>query len=913
MTSIADQLRPFIPRVQPDALRLKRLLVVTLFVIRELSTKRLANARHILQAAAPNVLEMIFAVYRDATEKWLTHLQFGGEDERGAFESMEQSLLPLRILRRLLVLGYQNPHRDLRVISVWNYIHPQLIDMTRLISSASGLRVELEAGPKSIVERHVIQIAKIHLKMAEDHRTSFALLPRSVELVQFYWDYVTNFSKNYGRRSNSPISMLFQNDRADDDTPPFPERVSLKGVLILRACVRMGFEPAKFFRTPTDQDRKDNKDAKDLIQNSLLTTDFTETVMRILVSRLFTLTPRDLRQWVDDPEEWEIEQAGEGGDWEYNFRTCCEKLFLDLLIQYKDNLVPRFNDLLESTSQQASTDIFYRDSMYAAIGIAAPILYDKMDFGNFLEQALVPDIQAKGEHASLIRRRIAIMLGQWLPCKDGLNRPMVYQIFQHLLDRRDPCNDKVVRVTAARHFPNVIEPFEFKAEGLTPFADVILERLLSLALEVDLPDIKVVLLNTVHDVIVKMEASINPFGPHILDLLPPLWGAAGDEYLIKENILAILTALVTSMGQLSQQYHQMMAPLIESAVEPNSQSQLYLGDEAMELWSAILDRTILPPPDHITGLFKNLIPMLNNASSMLLKALAVLETYLYLTPSDIIANAHLILGPFVGILAGHELELSNQMAGIIQILLRLADNMGGVSLVQQLTSSLLSTNVLRTLIAALYDAFQCHQTTGPNQHRPVLDCTNETDYFCVLARIAVINAGLFVAAYQAAVPHIQEPDMGWLLDEWCSHFDNTSNPVQRKLFCLALTSLLDTHQPWVLNKMQLLMTLWTSVITEMEEGPEEEELAGQGVPAKRDALVYDGDNMPPQANEGTIAPLARELMLVDPVHRLNMRDFVRQKLGSAVEQGGGMEAFRRAWVDDVDADVLQTFGELKVY
>lgn len=912
MTSIADQLRPFLSGAQPNPRRLKRLLVVILFIIRELSTKKLANARHILQAAAPALLEGVFALYREASEKWLTHLQFSGEDERGAFESMEQSLLPLRIIRRLLVFGFLHPHRDFPVISVWNYIHPQLADMTKLISSASDLKVELEAGPKAILERHLLQIAKIHLKLAEDHRTSFALLPRSVELVHFYWDFVTNFSKNYGRRSNPPISLLFKNDRADDDVPPFSERFSLKGVLILRACVRMGFEPAKFFRTPTEEDRKDNKNAKDLIQNSLLTVSFTETVMHILISRLFTLTPRDLRQWVDDPEEWEIEQAGEGGDWEYNFRTCCEKLFLDLLIQHKDYLVPRFTDLLQSTSQQAATDVFYRDSIYAAIGIAAPILHDKMDFGTFLEQSLVPDIQAKGEHANLIRRRIAIMLGQWLPCKDGLNRPMVYQMFQHLLDRGDPLNDKIVRVTAGRYFPNVIDPFEFSAEGFIPFADGILHRLLSMIMEVELPDIKVVLLNTVHDIILKMEAFINPFGPRILDLLPPLWDAADDEYLIKENIFAILTALVTSMGQLSQRYHQMMAPLIQSAVEPNSQIQLYLGDEAMELWSAILDQTTLPPPEHINGLFKNLIPMLHKASSTLLKALTILETYLYLIPSDIIANVHLIMAPFAGILAGHELELSNQMAGIIQILLRLADNMGGVSLVQQLTSSLISTNVLRTLLEALYDAYQCHQTTGPNQHRPVLKCTNETDYFCILARIAVINPGLFIAAFQAAAPPFPEPDMGWLLNEWFSHFDNTSNPVQRKLFCLALTSLLDTHQPWVLSKMQLLMTVWTSVITEMEEGSGED-VEGQGGPAKRDVLVYGEGNMPPQANDGTIAPLARELMLVDPVHRLNMRHFVREKLGSAVERGGGMEAFTGAWVEDVDGDVLQAFGELKVY
>ncbi len=106
---------------------------------------------------------------------------------------------------------------------------------------------------------------------------------------------------------------------------------------------------------------------------------------------------------------------------------------------------------------------------------------------------------------NILRRRIGIILGQWLPVKTGLNRPLVYQIFIHLLDQQDPLNDRVVRITAGRQFKNVVDPFEFDAEQFMPYAPEILGRLMALIEEVELSDTKLALLNTVSVVVVRME------------------------------------------------------------------------------------------------------------------------------------------------------------------------------------------------------------------------------------------------------------------------------------------------------------------------------------------------------------------------------------------------------------------------
>ncbi len=157
-----------------------------------------------------------------------------------------------------------------------------------------------------------------------------------------------------------------------------------------------------------------------------------------------------------------------------------------------------------------NTDILSKDSIYAAIGLAAPVLERNLDFdfGQFLNNTLVQEIQISKPGYNILRRRAAIVLGQWLPVKEGLNRPLVYQIFQYLLDKGDQLNDQVVRVTAGRQLKNVLDPFEFAAEPFMPYVPNILGSLMALIEEVELPDTKLALLNTISVVVTKMEQQV---------------------------------------------------------------------------------------------------------------------------------------------------------------------------------------------------------------------------------------------------------------------------------------------------------------------------------------------------------------------------------------------------------------------
>lgn len=151
-------------------------------------------------------------------------------------------------------------------------------------------------------------------------------------------------------------------------------------------------------------------------------------------------------------------------------------------------------------------DLLLKDSLYSAIGLAVASLEQHLDFNAFLESTLVTEVQIEDQGYNLLRRRIAIVLGQWVPVKPGeLNNNAIYQIFQHLLSREDRMNDFVVRITAGRQLRNVLDPYEFSPSEFMTYAPSILQNLMSLIQEAELSETKMGLLETVRVAVIKME------------------------------------------------------------------------------------------------------------------------------------------------------------------------------------------------------------------------------------------------------------------------------------------------------------------------------------------------------------------------------------------------------------------------
>lgn len=314
---------------------LHRILIILLQTIKELGSGKLLRTKANLEKIAPEILQVLGSVYVARVDTWQTFLKDGGDDEGGALDSIEQSLLALRVLRRLIMV-YEHPQRHSEIIEIWNIVGTHLDEMLSLTLTSSSMNAVVQ----SLVEKHLIQFAKLHLNMAQAHPVGFASLPNSTNLAHAYWGLIKQFGQSVG----------LQNVDIDEDETPILEKICLKGLLLLRACVKMVFNPAQILRYQQPDERQEKKRAMEFMRNGLLTEAFAREAMETLVTRYFVFRPKDLQDWEEEPDEWERREEGEGDVWEFSIRSCSEKLFLDLIIHYKESLVPPLLGVIQTAA-----------------------------------------------------------------------------------------------------------------------------------------------------------------------------------------------------------------------------------------------------------------------------------------------------------------------------------------------------------------------------------------------------------------------------------------------------------------------------------------------------------------------------------------------------------------------------------
>jgi hypothetical protein len=896
-----------------DDLRLRRGLLILLQVVKELSTARILSSQRHLRSVTPELVFVLNDIYDRKMNKWLEFLRGNGEDEGGAIDAMENSLLAFKNIRRLLIVGYEYPNHDQAVQEMWSKYQEHYGVFIEMISREPAI---LGSPAKELVEKHAIQYSKLHVQMAQTHPAAFSLLPNSLPLVRAYWGLVSSFGESYGSEKKDFSAKAMENDDGSKDYKPAMEKLCLKGLTLLRACMKMAFKPDQSFKYRSPEVKEEQQQAIAFLKSQLLTDDLVSQMASIIVTKFFVFRQLDLEAWEEAEDEWEIREEGGGDAWEFELRPCAEKLFMDLVLNFKHLLVQPLLGFFASVAGSDQSSVVTKDAVYTAMGLSAPVIYQSFDFDAFLVSTLVIDVQQPGHGYKVLRRRIAILLGQWIVVSiSETNRPLVYQIFQHLLKKEDETNDYVVRVTAARQFKAVVDDFSFQPEGFLPFAPDILGRVMALIQEVESTETRLAILDTIRSIAVRLEHHISPFADQIVSILPGLWEASGDEHLLKQAILTLLSTLIASMKDQSQRYNSLVLPLIQRAIEPGSEMQAYLLEEALDLWSAILAQTPSPASSDVLALAEFAFPLLEIGSENLRVVLNIIESYILLAPEAMLGDGVRLklLSYMTSLLpaakssrqqhnqAATKRELAGQVTTIVENMIRAAETLGGSNGVALIANDLHESDYSDRILESLHDAWSANETVGPDRKYPIDDDVVRTDYFTILGRIVLADPAVFMNMLST----IGNPTevWQWLGTEWFRHLDSMANLDRQKLSCLALTRFLELPPPMtplVLEKLQDFFAMWTTVINEMISGRDD-----------------GGDNLIWAKNEGNefegVEDVRKRLHAgSDPVHNLHTFEFVKQRLQALVQLVGGEEEFQKNWLVNVDKDVLEGFQNLGV-
>lgn len=878
-------------------------LLTVLRVVKELGSARLRKSQTALQSVTPELVYVLGEIYSEKSTAWSNVLTSGNSSAvEGEVElAMQNSLLALKNLARLVVLGYERPHTDSTVEGFWTMTQTQFGSFLNFVSGANKLPTAYD----NAVGKHLLQFAKLHINISEQHAASFAVLPNSLSLVHAYWDLVAKFAEVFDASDGIRQGSAGGSDSRTKVDGPLLERLALKGLLLLRACVRIAYQPLQTFKYRSPEVKEEQERARDVIKSDLLKSDLVVQIVNTIITHLFVFRKSDLDAWESDPEEWEQQEASESNAYEWEVRPCAEKLFLDLLTHFKDLLVPPLLSYFES-AQAPQADVATKEAVYTAMGLAAAQVHTRFDFDSVLSSTVASDVQQTGGLYKVLRRRIAILISKWAPVKlSPASRALVYQIFRHFLNPNDETNDIVVQITAARELRWIADDLEFSVDDFLPYTSDVLTQLVTLIETLDVDETKLALLESIRILVTRMEGQVSQFGDQIMTTLPGVWERSGnEEYMIKQAVIAIFAALVNSMGENSQRYMHLMVPLLSEAARPGSDLHVHLIDESLELWNAILMQSSIPISQDLINMAELLLPLLEYQQDTAREAIGAIESYILMAPAAMLEDRlrRPVLVALAGTLNSRSREQVRTGTACIEYMIRSAVELGGPSGVSVIIQDMVETGFMKGILENLHDAWEAHQTTGPNRKVSKLNTITEGDYLAILARLALAEPSLFTQMLTSFSDSIEQV-WGWLSAEWMSYTSNMDDVERLKLHHLGLTRLLELPSPMqemVLGKLQDYFDLWESAFAEFREGGADgtdTTLWGQG---EVEITEYD---TPKTITE-------RQAAAKDPVHTVHAFGFVRVRLQDLVQRVGGPQAFQQQWGVNLDEGVLQRFNDM---
>lgn len=432
------------------------------------------------------------------------------------------------------------------------------------------------------------------------------------------------------------------------------------------------------------------------------------------------------------------------------------------------------------------------------------------------------------------------------------------------------------------------------------------------------------LLETVRVAVTKLEDQIEPYASGIMSILPALWAESGEEHLMKQAILTMITAIINSLRHKGRGFHQPVYALITDAVRPDSEASVYLLEEALELWSALLAQTPSEdPPPELLAMVSSLLPLLELGSEHLRQCFEILESYIVLSPRTVLEPAVFLplltsQRSMLPLLNSSRARDASMSPHVLQTLLQTLsvpgyyDEQTRASVLEHILNQMIQTGYLSSLMSALHEAYIYHEDPRPNRRPPDIIGVGETSLFTLLSQLVLADSSAFLAALKTLPnPDTSADTLTWLLTEWFQQYDSTPDTLRRKTQLLAITSLLGIVPPpeHMLSSLQSIFTICTDTMTELAEGAAAE---------NRGDYLYSSSQpgeMLPNWPESDSAEDVRKRHMTnwDVVYVINTRDFVLQKFQTAMRSCGGQEAFVQQWITDrVDQEVVKGFASLEL-
>ncbi|KAL0375363.1 UNVERIFIED_CONTAM: hypothetical protein Sradi_3452000 [Sesamum radiatum] len=572
---------------------------------------------------------------------------------------------------------------------------------------------------------------------------------------------------------------------------------------------------------------------------SLLPSERVVLLCNILIRRYFVLTASDVEEWYQNPESFHHEQ--DSVLWSERLRPCAEALYIVLFENHSQLLGPVVVSILQeamnacpSSVSEISSQLLLKDAAYGAAAYVYYELSNYLSFKDWFNGALSIELTNDHPNMRIIHRKVALILGQWVSeIKDDTRRP-VYCALIKLLQEKDLC----VRLAASRSLFFHIEDANFSEYDFSDLLPICWDSCFKLVEEVQEFDSKVQVLNTISSLIARI-TEVTPYANKLVQFFEKAWQESSGESLLQIQLLTALKNFVVALGYQSPMCYNMLLPILQSVININSPDELL--EDSMQLWEATLSHAPSMVPQ-LLGYFPCLVEILEKSFDHLKVAASIIEGYIVLGGLEFLNMHAATLAKVLDLCFPGEVPqlISSSIQKLIIICLSGGDDHDPSKTAVKTSSAAILARIL------VMNNYLAQLTSEPSllAHLQKAGFPNEDKYFFAWLMYGLISIylGKILMPWYACFLSLwnileSASDMCICLITLtpittCLAVDNVIS-TQKKIFGLALSIILTLRLPQVLDKLDQILSVCTSVILGGSEDLTEEESSSDNMQSSK--------------------------------------------------------------------------------
>lgn len=852
ITVLAQQLQ------SADVLSSHRIFLILFRILKELSTKRLTSDQRNYAEISSHFFDYCWHLWQNDVKtilhgfsELLHTFSSNALDQRqnDLYLICERWYLCLKIIRQLTISGHQSDSKSLQEVRLVKEVSPMLL--TAIQSFLPYYSSFNERHPKfwDFIRKACTKMMKVLTAFQGRHPYSFGDKSVLFPVVDFCLHKITNPEAELMSFEQFLIEcmVLVKSTMECKEYSP-----TLTGRVVDESAVTL------------EERKKNISSAVAGVLASVFPNDRVLLLCNVLIRRYFVLSATDLDEWNYNPEGFHHEQ--DMVQWTEKLRPCAEALYIVLFHKYSQLLGPVVVSILQEAMNGCPTlvteitpGLLLKDAAYGAAAYVYYELSNYLSFTDWFNGALSLELTNDHPNMRIIHRKVALILGQWVSeIKDDIKRSVYCAAIKLLQDR-----DLAVRLAACRTMCLLIEDSNFSEKDFTDLLPLCWDLCFKLVEEVQEFDSKVQVLNLV-SVLLGHIGQVIPYADKLVQFFQKVWEESSGESLLQMQLLIALRNFVMALGYQSPICYNILLPILQKGIDVNGPDELNLLEDSMLLWEATLTYAPSMVPQ-LSDFFPYLVDIIERSFDHLKVAVEIIEDYIILGAAEFLGRHASSVAKLLDMIVGNVNDRGLlTVLPVIEIL---------VQCYPMEVPPLISSTLQKLIIMCL---------CGGDDRDPSKTAVRSYSA-AILARILVMNTNYLaqltsepslLPLLQAAGFPVEENILLCLVDIWLEKIDNMTS-LQRKTVGLALSIILSLRLPQVLDKLDQILSVCTSVIVGGSDDFSEEESRPQ--------------------IEGTIPSKEfkkRQIKSSDSINQMSLENAVRENLQTCATLHG--EAFNVA-------------------